>query len=127
MSAPRGFHLMLDGVSTNVHLLQNGKKLERLLDEIVDVIGMTKIAGPFIKLHIPEDRSRYKEWGYSGVVIIAESHISIHTYPELSYVSIDVYSCREFDKDKVIDTLTKKFHIVNKNVLFFQRGLLPDT
>jgi len=118
---------MLDGVSTNVHLLQNGKKLERLLDAIVDVIGMTKIAGPFIKLHIPEDRNRYKEWGYSGVVIIAESHISIHTYPELSYVSIDVYSCREFDKDKVIDTLTKKFHIVNKNVLFFQRGLLPDT
>lgn len=35
--------------------------------------------------------------GYSGFVIIQESHVSIHTFPRRRFVSIDVYSCKDFD------------------------------
>lgn len=36
---------------------------------------------------------RFRPHGVSGVVVIAESHLSIHTWPELGYAAIDVYTC----------------------------------
>ena len=57
---------------------------------------MTKITPPAVYTYhgpTPED------WGVSGFVIIAESHISVHTFPDRGYVNIDVFSCKEFDTD----------------------------
>ena len=36
-------------------------------------------------------------YGYSTFVMIAESHLSVHTFPELNYVSFDCFSCKDFD------------------------------
>ena len=52
-------------------------------------------------------RTKLKErkeesYGYSTFAMIAESHLSIHTFPELNYFSFDCYSCKWFDKDKVV-------------------------
>ena len=50
-------------------------------------------------------------YGYSTFVMIAESHLSIHTFPELNYVSFDCYSCKDFDHAEVDRIMRKPFSI----------------
>ena len=47
--------------------------------------------------------------GISGFVMIAESHISIHTFPEKDYVFIDIFSCKGFDVDNAVKLLVNAF------------------
>src|SRR4030042_1661448 len=63
-----------------------------------------------------------EEWGISGFVVIAESHISFHTFVERSFINLHVFSCRDFDTEKAIEyfqdkiQLTKyKSYIVNRD------------
>ena len=89
-----GPHLMLDGYGCDKKKLQDLNLIYRILDELPARIGMTKIMPPYVFKYSgvkPED------WGLSGFVLIAESHISIHTFPEKSFVSVDIFSCKTFD------------------------------
>ncbi len=89
-----GPHLMLDGYGCDKQRLQDLNLIYRILDELPSKIGMTKIMPPYVFKYSglkPED------WGLSGFVLIAESHISIHTFPEKSFVSVDIFSCKTFD------------------------------
>ena len=89
-----GPHLMLDGYGCDRKKLQDLNLIYRILDELPARIGMTKIMPPYVFKYSgvkPED------WGLSGFVLIAESHISIHTFPEKSFVSVDIFSCKTFD------------------------------
>ena len=60
-----------------------------------------------------------EDWGISGFVLIAESHISIHTFPEKNFVSVDIFSCKAFDADFATQYLQKAFGMekVESNVL----------
>jgi S-adenosylmethionine decarboxylase len=89
-----GPHLMLDGYGCDKKKLQDLNLIYRILDELPSKIGMTKIMPPYVFKYSglkPED------WGLSGFVLIAESHISIHTFPEKNFVSVDIFSCKAFD------------------------------
>ncbi|HET7251586.1 MAG TPA: adenosylmethionine decarboxylase [Gemmatimonadales bacterium] len=89
-----GPHLMLDGYGCDRKRLQDLNLIYRILDELPAKIGMTKIMPPYVFKYSglkPED------WGLSGFVLIAESHISIHTFPEKNFVSVDIFSCKAFD------------------------------
>ena len=102
-----GPHLMLDLNDCNPAILDDLEACFKLLSELPERIGMTKITQPYVFRYIspiPEDE------GITGVAIIAESHISIHTYPRKSFVFVDLFSCKPFDVDEA------KNHIVQ----FFQ-------
>lgn len=47
--------------------------------------------------------------GYTGIIMLAESHISIHTWPEDQYAAIDIFMCGTCDSDKALDYLKKQF------------------
>ena len=47
--------------------------------------------------------------GVSGVTVLSESHISIHTWPERSFASIDVFMCGNYDPDTIINCSRKTF------------------
>ena len=84
-----GPHLTIDGKKCDKEKLSDLTIVFKALDELPAIIGMTKIMPPYSILYkgvVPED------WGVSGFVMIAESHISIHTFPEKNYVFIDVFS-----------------------------------
>jgi S-adenosylmethionine decarboxylase len=55
--------------------------------------------------------------------MIAESHISIHTFPEHREVSIDVFSCKEFDAVKTADILKEAFDLSEAECVVLRRGL----
>ncbi len=101
-------HLIIDGYGSDPKILRDEKLLTELLDSLPSQIGMTKISPPFVTKYIgaqPED------WGLSGFVVIAESHISVHTFVERCYVNIDVFSCKDFDARKVIINIKSQFKL----------------
>ena len=101
-----GPHLMLDLGECNQQALENLDLVFDVLNQLPAKVGMTKITQPYVfKYHgvVPED------WGITGIVIIAESHISIHTFPEKRYVFIDLFSCKNFDVEKAKKYLIKIF------------------
>ena len=73
-------HLVMDGYGADAHRLQDESLVRELLDTYPDAIGMTKISEPLVHRYtegrVPTD------WGVSGFVLIAESHISVHTFPD---------------------------------------------
>ena len=101
-------HLIIDGYSSNQQILQDEIFLHQMLDSIPTLIGMTKISEPFVFRYVGDEP---KEWGISGFVFIAESHISFHTFVERSYINIDVFSCRDFDTKQAIEHFQEKLHL----------------
>lgn len=96
----RGNHLIMDLFDCSKKTLESQAAVREFLESAPEKIGMTKIAGPFVVKFVPKDPKKRREWGISGMVIIAESHVSVHTYPYKGSAKVDVYSCREFDREK---------------------------
>lgn len=66
---------------------------------------------------------RFNPHGISGVVVIAESHLAIHTWPEHQIASIDFFSCSTLANiDEVVGFLAKKFHAGDFEVKHLKRG-----
>lgn len=113
-------HLIVDGYGGNVDVMKDHKALFRFLDEYPDTIGMTKITSPQVYTYEgqkPEDN------GISGFVLIAESHISVHTFPYRNYINIDVFSCKEFDAEQALDELRAVFSLEKVRSWVLERGL----
>ena len=115
-----GQHLTLDGYGCSYARLTDLDAIYQFLDTCPDLIQMTKIMPPYVfKYHgkVPED------WGVSGFVLIAESHISIHTFPERGYLSMDIFSCKDFDSQQAVDYVTELFGIERHETNVLDRGL----
>ncbi len=70
---------------------------------------------------------RFTPEGVSGVVIIAESHISIHTWPENRYAAVDVYVCGErSEPEKAIEFILQRFGAGHAHISEIKRGLEYD-
>ena len=94
---------MVDGYGANYEVLSSVEAITNFLDELPKEIGMTKIMPPYVFKYDGGDKP--EDWGVSGFVIIAESHISIHTFPEKEYFSLDIFSCKDFDIDKALEII----------------------
>ena len=115
-----GPHLMVDGYNANYEKLSSVSAVVDFLETIVSEIEMTKIMPPYVFKYDGGDKP--EDWGVSGFVIIAESHISIHTFPEKGYFSIDIFSCKEFDFDKALNIIKEYFETEDLEVRTTDRG-----
>ena len=59
----------------------------------------------------------------SGFVIIAESHISVHTFPDRGYLNIDIFSCKDFDAESSLKDVKRVFGLMQVRVWELQRGI----
>lgn len=62
--------------------------------------------------------------GVSGVVVLAESHISIHTWPEKNYAAIDIFMCGDCDPHDAIPSIKRAFKPGSVEVQHFKRGVI---
>lgn len=60
--------------------------------------------------------------GLSGVAVLAESHISVHTWPERDYAAFDVFMCGDAEPEKAIAILNNAFDADQANVQTYYRG-----
>ena len=95
-----GPHLMIDCYECDKEKLGSEKFILNFLKQLPPLLGMSIIKEPFI-VPYENNPSTWDNGGVSAVVLIAESHISIHTFPDnIRYTSIDIFSCKHFDIEK---------------------------
>lgn len=115
-----GPHLTLDLKNCNPEKLKDFDLVFDILNKLPEEIGMTKITQPYVFKYsglVPEDK------GITGFVVIAESHISIHTFEHKDYVFIDLFSCKPFNYKKAEEYLIKAFESKDPTVNVLMRGL----
>ena len=113
-------HLIVDGYEGDAQRLKDVDFIHRFLDEYPTAIGMTKITPPHVYTYVGPTT---QDWGVSGFVLIAESHISVHTFPDRRYLNIDVFSCKEFDAEAAVAQLREHFGIERVRFWVLNRGL----
>ncbi len=80
---------------------------------------------------VAETFHRFSPHGISGVVVIAESHLAIHTWPERMYAAVDVFTCSpKLKMTAAVDYLVGAFQCVRPEIVYIERGgprILPST
>lgn len=116
-----GLHLTLDGYQGDRKRLSDMSFVFSVLDTIPSLLKMHKITTPYVVYY--DGGGQPEDEGLSGMVLIAESHISIHTFPQKGFITADVYSCREFDTEATVKFFKKAFKTKEEEVNLIKRGL----
>jgi S-adenosylmethionine decarboxylase len=106
-----GVHLIID--LHGARRLNDIEHIETTLRRCVEAANATLL---HIYLH------HFQPSGVSGVAVLAESHISIHTWPEMGYAALDVFMCGSADPDKCIPVLREAFSAQSVGVNELLRG-----
>ncbi len=113
-------HLVIDGYRGDKAKMWDAERVRDFLLDCPATLGMTRITEPkVLEYKAPKD----EDSGVSGFVIIAESHISVHTFPHRDYVNIDIFSCRPFDHDKALADAKSLFDLEDAKTWLLNRGL----
>jgi len=68
----------------------------------------------------------FNPFGVSGVVVIAESHLSVHTWPEYRYAAVDIFTCGDVIKpEEAAAYVASRFRCKNPSIIEVKRGLIP--
>lgn len=115
-----GPHITIDLWDVNKTLLCNYNLHFEFLKNLPYKIGMTPITQPYVFPYeglVPEDR------GITGILIIAESHITIHSFEEKGWCFIDIFSCKPFDIEKCVSFVKAFFGECNNSIKVTERGI----
>jgi S-adenosylmethionine decarboxylase len=120
-------HLMLELYGCSREVLTDEPRLRRVLDEYPGRVGMEKVS----PVHLYDiETSNPLDAGMSGFVVIAQSHISMHAWPEYGEVDIDICSCKEFSQEDAIAFAKEMFQTEDIEAHFVvraTRSLRPET
>ncbi|MBB95800.1 MAG: adenosylmethionine decarboxylase [Rhodobacteraceae bacterium] len=106
-----GTHLIIEVVDG--HGLDDEDRIQQAFRDCVDTCGATL-------LHI--HTHKFSPQGVSGVAVLAESHISVHTWPEIGYGAFDVFMCGDAQPWKAVDVLKNAFGTADVRVKELRRG-----
>ncbi len=113
---------MIDGYGGSEEKLNDQARVLSALNELPTQLEMNQLSNAEVYF-APANHAK-DPGGWSGFVVIAESHISIHTFPNKQFVSIDVYTCRNgLNIEQVKDYFKEKFELKELEVNFVKRGL----
>ena len=106
--------MLLELYECPTEILNDQQKIEAILVGVVDSVGATLINTTFHK---------FSPYGVSGVLVIAESHITIHSWPEHRYAAIDVFTCNDkIDYQQVETLVVEQFKAANHKAQTIMRG-----
>jgi S-adenosylmethionine decarboxylase len=111
-----GKHLIIEFHGCDPKVLNDTDACESHLLEAVRLSGATVIQ-PFFH--------KFNPHGVSGIIVIAESHFSIHTWPEYGYCALDVFTCGDdIQSEPAVDYLRRSFVANHYTVMEVKRGVL---
>jgi len=117
-----GEHLMIDGYGGSHEKLNSKALVFKFLNELPGKLGMQKLSKP--EIYFAPGNGKSDPGGWSGFVVIVESHLSIHTFPKKGFVSADVYTClNDMDQDFIRKYIKKLFALKELEQNFVKRGL----
>jgi len=95
-------------------IIEDPKEIKRILIEAVKKANNTPLK---VTIH------KFQPQGITGIVLLAESHIAIHTWPENNYVAIDIYTCGDkASPKKALEYLKKEFQPKKVEIKEIKRG-----
>ena len=126
-SSVNDYFVVKDGQRfAGIHLLIDFWDAKNLTDKIIVGNALREAAVSAKAKEINLQVNKYSEnGGISGILALAESHISIHTWPERSFAAIDIFMCGGCDPYNCIAALNRAFEPANTTLLERRRGLLP--
>lgn len=107
-------HLLVELFNCNIEALQSQTKLENLLQQAAIAANVTIVQSVF---------HQFSPQGITGIVIIEESHISIHTWPEYGYASVDFFTCGNGQPEKAYAVIVNGLEAERSEILLIDRGI----
>ena len=117
---PFGQHLMFDAYNCDVNVLDDVNLLYGLLEKLTTDLGMKPLIKPYIVK--AAGNNKRDPGGWSGFIIIQESHISVHTFVKRHFVTMDIYSCKAFDTKLAINEMKQFFKTDKIETILEVRG-----
>jgi S-adenosylmethionine decarboxylase len=109
-----GIHLIAEFWGGKI--VDNSKKIEKILIEAAKKAKNTPLK---VAIH------KFSPQGITGVVLLAESHIAIHTWPEINYIAIDIFTCGKNSMPQAaLSVLKKYFQPKRIKIIKMRRGIL---
>lgn len=102
-----GLHILGEITTNKVEKLKSLNVAKRHIRNVIKNYKLHELGSFYYKFP--------KDGGFTGLIVLVESHISIHTWPELKYLTLDVYLCN-YSKDN--SAITKK--VFNDIIMFFK-------
>lgn len=111
-----GSHLVIE--VWDAKNINNDRKIEELLREAAKACGATIL---YVHTHLftPND-------GVSGIAVLQESHIAIHTWPELGYAAVDIFVCGSVNPYDALPVFKSTFETEKVQVVEFKRGIFDE-
>lgn len=114
-----GHHLLADLFGIEVARLCDARLLETCLLEAAKVVHLTPIRPPV--LH------KFMGGGITGYLLLAESHIALHSYPEHNYIAIDIFSCGQGDARAAMAVFIQALQPSEQRITTLVRGTKNTT
>ena len=115
MSNALGNHILVEFMGCDPHIMNDVSSIER------DMVGAAQKAGATV---INSTFHHFSPYGVSGVVVIQESHLAIHTWPEYGYAAVDLFTCGEMDAWISFDYLKECFGAKQYSAIEMKRGAI---
>lgn len=107
-------HYLIELWDVDSEILNDKEKIETMLIRSIKNSGATYINHYF---------HQFSPQGVSGVVVIAESHLSIHTWPEHGYAALDVFTCGDISiGETIVGQILAEFNDPTSEIKYIQRG-----
>jgi spermidine synthase len=113
MSIALGNHILVEFMNCEPQLMNDVAGIER------DMVAAARAAGATV---INSTFHHFSPYGVSGVVVIEESHLAIHTWPEYGYAAVDLFTCGDMDAWISFDMLKEAFKAKSYSALEMKRG-----
>jgi S-adenosylmethionine decarboxylase len=117
-----GLHLTLDGYGGEPRRLGDPKVVRAWLEELPGELGMDKLIEPCL-VEVGA-RNEKDPGGVTGFVLVAQSHLSLHTFPRRGFVSADVFTCQDYlDHERIRRSLIATFRLGDVESNLIPRGM----
>lgn len=116
-----GLHLTLDGYGGAPQRLGDPELVRAWLDALPEALGMRKLIRPCL---VEVDAQNEKDpGGVTGFVLIAQSHLSVHTFPRRRFLSADIFTCQDdLDHERIRRSLITTFGLGEVETNLIERG-----
>lgn len=109
-----GRHFLAEYYKCSSEILNDKNRIADIMTKAVEASKAT-IIKPFFHKFSPQ--------GISGIIVIAESHLAIHTWPEYSFAAVDLFSCGDFDFTETLRFIRNNLAAENYSILSIKRGI----
>ena len=116
-SSSFGPHLIIEASGCSKKIL-DVETVRRFLENAVKRLKLTKISEPFVEYY---DLGKWNK-GVSGIILISESHITIHSFIKDGWIFADVFSCKEIDNKTFEGMVRKEFKPKRMESTYLRRG-----